>query len=417
MKNIIWLFFFVNIPNVYSQSCEQQLNNFIIAGQNISNCQQLDYFQKVTLNADVGRKFGNDCAMFISENRDKFSKLINDVTNKEKNLDCNSSNRQENTLINNKTTAYNESQPDPIFKQYKDKPLEFENNARTKSTKFSNLKQEDKNKIIANLENVNEVNDFNENEINKLLDIKEDKLTKPIFDNYFYKDFSNAIYKIAEDDESLFVLEDVSGFSFDVTCKLTKTGSIENVEFKNDGGIGSTPNINLSIIKIIKKIELLKLWFPATKNNVRIDDILNVELDVDKYIKCFYNLRTLKKSIVADKIDEIKTLRNNQNELVMNYSDFKIVSKSAYNEFIEFKNQLKDNYKKGVKDLLRPYNSIKRFLESNSNILDEQMDDEEVDNPATPIKHYTYICERKHGCRLYEVVRIDDKSARLILLD
>lgn len=174
MKALFSIFFiFLNLI-CFGQSCEQRLNNLSNAVNNIKTCEQLNYFNNVTFNKSEATKFGNECAMYISENRDKFYAIANKLQTIGKSLDCNgkvSSSNQSNQTSSCTATNQTVQQTNTIINQFKENPIAYSNSKTKDGTK---LKDEDKKKLLENIESTTNIGEFDESKINEILDIKED---------------------------------------------------------------------------------------------------------------------------------------------------------------------------------------------------------------------------------------------------
>ena len=440
MRSMLCAIIIFNLTICYSQSCEQRLNNLAIETNKIQTCEQLSYFNNVTFSKSVAEKFGNECAFYISDNREKFYAIANKLKEIAKSLNCGGNNnnaKSSNTkklkddyihytpdgrgaflkretlksrcfhtggvsadalyagnaicndckirltvaikeagerdykllkrytgeedvdengnIVNNSANQTNQISsgicpaPSPpnaqqqaqnlvgIINQYKQDPIEFD---PKKGQGNSNISNDDKTKLVKTIEdNAVSLDNFDENDIDKLLDIKEEVITKPIFDTYYYSGFSDAIYKTAEEGESAILLEDVAGYSFDVTFTVKASGFIENIRFQNETGVGATPKMNQTIKTIIYTLSAKGLWNPATKNKVKINDDVVIEIDVDRYLKAYYYRKNLKKDIAAIEYKEKKD-NGNKIELTKDHSEDVKADKSYYQKFIDFKNKL-----------------------------------------------------------------------------
>ncbi len=341
MKIIITLICLIISLTIKSQSteCISRFDKAVKTINNFNNCSlKQEYFD--AFNIDLVYVLKN-CPGYYAQNQEKVNQAKSKADKIFISLNCNGvSSTQTSPNQTSSCTAISQptSQPNSTTSQYKENLIEYSNSKKNQPSTFSNLNNEDKKKLIENIEATNNMGEFDENEINKLLDIKEEVITKPIFDTYYYSSFSDAIYKIAQEGESSVLLEDVAGYSFDVTFTVTKNGFIENIRFQNQTGVGSTPKINQSLKAIIYEIGSKGLWIPATKDNVKINDDVTIEIDVDRYLKSYYYAKNLNKDVAI--IEQKEKIKNeNKNDII---KDDKVNDgdKSYYQKFIEFKNGL-----------------------------------------------------------------------------
>ena len=346
MKIIITLIWLIISLTVKSQSaeCISRFDKAVKTINNFNNCSQKQEVENA-FNIDLVYVLKN-CPGYYAQNQEKVSQAKAKADKILISLNCNGvSSKQTSPNQTSSCTAISQptSQPNSITSQYKENLIEYSNSKKNQPSTFSNLNNEDKKKLIENIEATNNMGEFDENEINKLLDIKEEVITKPIFDTYFYSSFSDAIYKIAQEGESSVLLEDVAGYSFDVTFTVTKNGFIDNIRFQNQKGVGSTPKINQSIKAIIYEIGSKGLWIPATKDNVKINDDVTIEIDVDRYLKSYYYAKNLKRDVAI--IEQKEKIKNENKNDILKDDKVNDGDKSYYQKFIEFKNKLIDDIK------------------------------------------------------------------------
>lgn len=399
--------------DVKSQSpCEKRFDKLVA---DVNAAQTIKDFENVKSYATNEINYISiNCPAYWAQNQEKLNKARAGFAERYKRL-SESGMKNQNPISGPQNaascTAITQSTPQPsaIIIQYKDNPIEYSNTTKNTPTAFSHLIEEDKKKLMQNIEN-NKIDQFDEKNIDKLLDIKDDIMSKPIFDTRYYSNFSEAIYKTAEEAESSIMLEDVAGYSFDITFTVKKTGFFENIRFSNGTGIGATPKINQSLKTIIYTLGAKSLWLPAKKNDAAIDDDVTVEIDVDRYLKAYYKQKKLKEDLAAIKTSTRKP------EIIKNNADFVVVPETQ-------KESVKEYFRKLFGDAIQPFTEakkkydetigknikeVKALFDPTKSLGETSTTNETVEEPDGK-EEYTYI-----GGSLYRVYRINSKQSRLV---
>lgn len=255
------------------------------------------------------------------DEREKFSKWYSTMKTDQdlKNYFCGSNNinnsNQSNQTSTCSSTNQNAQKTNSIINQYKENPIEYSNSKTKDKTK---LKDEDKKKLLENLESTTNISDFDESKINEILDIKEENV----------KVAQEAYHIESRGRSPFFNIVVFSGYKakfdgvLDIDVSIDENGKLTSV---STASIPKDEELNRLVTNyIFEKYSKNREWSPAVGTNGRfISSNLNYKENFHRIIETA-KVEQKQKPVENNKIDNQES-ENNQ---------------SYYQKFIAFKNGL-----------------------------------------------------------------------------
>lgn len=176
MKSLIFFLFLLSTIS-YCQTCEQRLNTVIKGFNEFHDCNQRAEMQRLS---SIATSVIEECNFYYAQNQDRFLTAKKHVEDEYARLNCNNKSTASQTNVCTAPTPPNTQQQiqnlTGIINQYKGSPIEF---AAKNTEGNSNISNDSKNKLMKSLEqDAINIENFDEDEINKLLDVKAEKTTK-----------------------------------------------------------------------------------------------------------------------------------------------------------------------------------------------------------------------------------------------